>query len=128
MGLFGKIKSGLDFVAKHLKTKQFKITAGELVDVLRLLGYPKGIYVSFKENGNQYELESAGWVEDHGRRLVEVWYLVEVDEDEEEVSNPSFVSERERLDPGREVWIHMSEAKYEELVKKYGDILRKFEV
>ncbi|WP_297468674.1 hypothetical protein [Thermococcus sp.] len=127
MGLLGKLRSGLSSAAKHLKTKHFKMTAGELVEVWGKLGHPDDVYISFRDDGNRYEIRSVGWVNDHGRKLVEVWYLVEVDNDEEEVSNPDFVSERERLDPGKEVWIHMSEAKYEELVGKHGDFLGKFE-
>ena len=128
MGLLGKLKAGLSSASKHLKTRHFKMTAAELAEKWKELSSAKGIYISFKERGNQYELESVSRVIDHGRELIEIWYLEEVYEDEEEeASNPRFESERRRLEPDKEVWIHMSEAQYEKLMEKFGDFLREFE-
>ncbi len=130
MGLFGKLKSGLSSAAKHLKTVHFRMSAGELAENWGKLHSVGSVYISFKEKSERYELESVYRTNERGKEIVEIWYLEEIEEyedEEEEVSNPVYESQRKKLEPKHEVWIHMSEAQYEKLIEKHGDFLKKFE-
>ena len=129
MGLFGKLKSGLSSAAKHLKTVHFRMTAEELAENWGKLHSVGSVYISFKEKSERYELESVYKTKERDREIVEIWYLEDVEEyedEEEEVSNSVYESQREKVEPKREVWIHMSEAQYEKLIEKHGDFLSRF--
>ncbi|WP_297479476.1 hypothetical protein [Thermococcus sp.] len=122
MGLVGKLKSGLSSATKHLKKKHFKMTATELADNWGKLRDAGSVYFSLKKHAQPYEIDEVRRDGEGEWKKIEIWYYAE-GEDE-----GVYEREKERLDPTFELWIHLSEAQYENLIEKHGDFLGRFEV
>ncbi|WP_297507489.1 hypothetical protein [Thermococcus sp.] len=121
MGLFGKLKSGLNSASKHLRKRHFRMTAAELAENWEKLRDAGGVYFSLKKHAQPHEIDKIRRDGEGELEKIEIWYYAE-GEDE-----GVYEREKERFDPGSEVWIHLSEAQYEKLVEKYGNFLERFE-
>ncbi len=122
MGLFGKLRSGLGSASKHLKRRHFRMTAAELAENWEKIRDAGSVYFSFKKNAQAYEIDEVRRDGEGEWEKVEVWYYAEGED------KGVYEREKERVDPGFELWIHLSEAQYENLVEKHGDFLGRFEV
>ncbi|CAB49648.1 hypothetical protein [Pyrococcus abyssi] len=123
MGLFGKLRSGLSSVSKHIKKRHFKMTAADLAENWEKLSSAIGdVYFSYKEHGEANEVKKVLKVGEGKWEKVEIWYYAENEE------NPGvYESEVDRVDPRTTIWIHITEAQYEKLVEEHGEFLKKFE-